>query len=108
MKEDKKITTPKGKEYTVGEIEKSNRFFKSATPKYTPDWYVKWIASVIMLVAVTARSVPEVPQWVDLYFSLVGVLGWLYVSLVWNDRALILLNATMFVLLLSGVLRSLF
>ena len=28
---------------------KSDRIFKSATPKYTLDWYIKWIASIFIL-----------------------------------------------------------
>tara|TARA_B100001113_G_scaffold13165_1_gene10181 strand:- start:125 stop:367 length:243 start_codon:yes stop_codon:yes gene_type:complete len=42
--------------YTPEEIENSNRIFKSATPKYTFDWYIKWIASILLLIAMTIRA----------------------------------------------------
>ena len=34
--------------YSEEELKNSKRIFKSATPKYTPDWYIKWIASVFL------------------------------------------------------------
>ena len=37
--------------YTKEEIENSKRIYKSATPKQDLSWYVKWIASVILLCA---------------------------------------------------------
>ena len=40
------IVTDDGKEYSVDEIVHSTRIQKSATPKGTIDWYLKWIASV--------------------------------------------------------------
>ena len=43
--------------FTPEEIENSNRIFKSATPKYTFDWYIKWIASILLLIAMTIRAV---------------------------------------------------
>ena len=43
IKDDDKIPTQlSGKEVTVAEIKNSKRIFKSATPKYTADWYLKW------------------------------------------------------------------
>ena len=57
----------------------------------TYDWYLKWVASVIILCAMSIRGVPHLTQW-DLMLSTIGVFLWLIVSLVWKDRALILLN----------------
>ena len=57
----------------------------------TYDWYLKWVASVIILAAMSIRGVPNLTQ-LDLSLSLIGVFLWLIVSLVWKDRALILLN----------------
>jgi|TARA_B110000483_G_C18160291_1_gene529047 hypothetical protein len=42
----------------------------------------------------------------DLYLSTVGVFGWLCVGILWEDRALIILNAVGFVILLIGVFKS--
>ena len=73
------------------ELENSKSIFKSATPKYTFDWYLKWIASVFILAALSIRGL-EGLQYYDLILSVIGVAMWLIVSFVWKDRALILLN----------------
>ena len=39
--------------FTQEELENSKRIQKSATPKYTVDWYVKWIASIFILAALS-------------------------------------------------------
>jgi hypothetical protein len=69
-------------------------------------WYVKWFATVMVLIAVTCRSVDEIPRIYDILFSSVGTLGWLYVSLQWKDRALIILNAVMSFMLIVAFLRN--
>ena len=73
------------------ELENSKRIFKSATPKYTFDWYLKWIASVFILAALSIRGL-EGLQYYDLILSVIGVAMLLIVSFVCKDRALILLN----------------
>ena len=85
------------------ELEKSNRWFKSATPKYTLDWYIKWIASIFILVAMSMRGV-EGLQLYDLIFSITGVAGWLVVSAIWEDRSLIMLNSVGLLLLLKNLI----
>ena len=73
------------------ELKNSKRIFKSATPKYTLDWYLKWVASAFVLGAMSIRGV-EGLQLTDLVLSVIGISLWLVVSILWNDRALILLN----------------
>ena len=80
------------KDISREEIENSDRLFKSATPKYTADWYLKWISSAFVLSAMSMRGI-EGLQIYDLSFSVVGIIGWLVVSVLWNDRALIILNS---------------
>ena len=83
---------------------KSTRVFKKVTPKYDLSWYVKWTASAIMLVAMSFRGAQVLPQF-DLALSFVGCLGWLWVGVLWKDRALIILNAVAVVILFSGILK---
>ena len=78
--------------FSLEELEKSKRIFKSATPKQDLSWYVKWTASSFLIAAFAVRSGQMYP-FVDLCLSLVGVSGWLWVGLLWKDRALIILNA---------------
>ena len=77
-------------EFKKEELENTKRIFKSATPKYTPDWYIKWIASIFVLGAMSLRGVEA--TYYDLVLSMVGISLWLVVSILWKDRALILLN----------------
>ena len=91
--------------FTKEELENSKRIFKSATPKYTADWYIKWVSSVIVLMAMSIRGVPELIMY-DLYLSVVGIFGWLIVSIVWKDRALILLNSFGLLFLLRNLVEQ--
>ena len=78
-------------DFSKEELKKSKRIFKSATPKYTLDWYIKWVASVFVLAAMSMRGIPELQTW-DLGLSVIDITLWLVVSILWKDRALILLN----------------
>ena len=88
------------------EFENSARWFKSVTPKYTLDWYVKWVASVFVLSAMSIRGVMELAPY-DLGLSIVGVSLWLWVSLLWKDRALIILNGVGLLFLIKNLVESL-
>lgn len=68
-------------------------------------WLIKWFASIVILLAVAFRSAGEQYHLFDLYFSLIGSIGWLTVSLAWKDRALIMLNTVMTLTLLTGILK---
>lgn len=77
--------------FSKAELENSKRIYKSATPKYTIDWYVKWVASTFLLGAMSLRGIDGF-QIYDLVFSVIGVTGWVIVAILWKDRALIILN----------------
>jgi len=68
-------------------------------------WYVKWGATVLVLIAVVCRSVDEIPKIYDVAFSWLGTLGWLYVGLQWKDRALIILNSVIGFVLFTSLVR---
>ena len=72
-------------------------------------WYLKWAASVCLVLGMSFRAsgVPELAIF-DLTFSFVGIIGWLGVSLLWEDRALILLNGVGFIILFSGLIKYFF
>ena len=92
--------------FTKEELKNSKRIYKSATPKYTIDWYLKWIASAFILVAMSVRGV-EGMQIYDLYLSIIGIFLWLIVSVIWKDRALILLNGVGLMFLINNLARTL-
>ena len=89
--------------YNKKEVENSKRIFKSATPKYSYDWYVKWVSSIFLLGAMSIRGVEGFKS-LDLMLSITGILGWLLVSILWNDRALIILNGVGLVFLTRNLL----
>ena len=48
--------TPSPTQFSTQELKNSTRIFKSKTPKYTIDWYVKWIASLFILSAMSVDA----------------------------------------------------
>ena len=106
MKKMSKLDFTEKQKKLVPEL-KSPRILKSATPKYTLDWYVKWIASVLVLAAMSTRGMSDLLLW-DLSLSVVGISLWLWVSIMWNDRALILLYGIGLLFLLRNLTEYLF
>ena len=70
------------------------------------DWYVKWAATVAILISVTFRQAG--PEWrtLDLVAGTIGTLLWMWVSVMWKDRSLIVLNSVMSIMLASALLRE--
>jgi len=71
------------------------------TPTHTFDWYIKWIASVILVGGVILTSNNIYPY--NLMVHAVGMFGWFIVAIIWNDRALLVINAVSLSLLLNGL-----
>ena len=93
--------------FSKEELENSKRIQKSATPKYTLDWYIKWIASLFILIAMSMRGIDGM-QLIDLTLSCIGIALWLWVSILWKDRALVLLNGVGLLFLLRNLIEGLF
>ena len=75
--------------------------FDKVTPLHDITWYVKWVSTILIILAVMCRSL-ELHLY-DMMFSLLGVIGWTFVGLRWHDRALTLLNTVLCVLLILGI-----
>ena len=88
------------------ELEKHENPTKTSTPLHTTDWYVKWVSSVLLLTAMAIRAAQYDP-FLDLCLSLTGMIGWIYVSLVWKDRAMIMLNGVATFIQAMGLLNHL-
>ena len=73
------------------------------TNKKDTAWYIKWVASFTIVCAMSLRGI-EGMQLIDLIFSIFGVAGWLWVGMLWKDRALIILNAVGLFLLVKNLL----
>jgi hypothetical protein len=85
----------------------STRVFKKITPKYDLSWYVKWVSVILILIATSARATGTLPH-IDLWFGLIGTIGWFWVGYLWHDRALILLNGVLVTLIFTGLLNYYF
>ena len=62
---------------------------------------VKWIASAIQIAGYTATAFGWTP--LNLYFFIIGVLGWFAVGVMWNDRALMLIHIVALGAMLAGM-----
>jgi hypothetical protein len=76
----------------------------SITPKFDKSWYIKWVASILLLSAMMFRSAQVYP-FADLVLSFTGVVGWTWVGMLWKDRALIVLNVAALMVLGTGILK---
>ena len=79
---------------------------KKLTPVGTLDWYIKWIASVIILIGMCLTSINFMPY--NLLFHFVGVMGWLVVGVMWHDRALMVVNSVAAMIFFMGILNYYF
>jgi len=61
------------------------------TPTHTPDWYIKWVASFLLIIGVILTSNNIFPS--NLIFHTISMLGSFVVGILRNDRALIVVNA---------------
>ncbi len=75
---------------------------RKTTPHKTKDWYIKWAASIVLIIGMlfTANNIYPL----NLYFHIVGLIGWFIVAMIWNDRALIVINAVSLAILANGLL----
>ena len=72
------------------------------TPTYTKDWYIKWISTIILLFGIILTTNNIYP--LNLYVNVVALFGWIIVSIMWNDRALIIINVVGFTIYLNGII----
>jgi len=80
----------------------SSRVIKKITPRGDLSWYIKWFSSFIILTGMVLTSANVMPY--NLFFHLVGVMGWGIVGMLWHDRALIFINGVATFIFLSGII----
>ena len=64
-------------------------------------WKIKWTATVILMFGMILTSQNLYPY--NLMFHVVGITGWTYVSIVWNDRAHIVINSVSLCIFINGI-----
>ena len=72
------------------------------TPLHDLSWYIKWVSSFILVIAMALTGQDMYPF--NMFFQFIGVFGWLIVGILWHDRALIVLNAVGLFFLGMGIL----
>ena len=77
--------------------------FKKLSPTHTKDWYVKWIASIVLIVAQALTSAGDLAPYNLILFA-IGLSGWLLVGVWWHDRALIVINSVGIFINITGIL----
>ena len=77
---------------------------KTSTPlrhHHPLSWYVKWCSSIILIFAMIATTNNLYP--INMILQGLGVAGWLWVSIIWNERALIVVNAVAVAIMINGL-----
>jgi|TARA_S200002703_G_scaffold144960_1_gene139015 hypothetical protein len=72
------------------------------TPKGDLSWYIKWIASGIILIGMILTASNIQPY--NMFFHAVGVTGWFIVGMLWQDKALVFINSIALFIFLSGII----
>ena len=70
------------------------------------DWYLKWVASLLVMGSLMMRAAGVEYRMYDLYLGWMGIVLWTWVSVIWRDRALILLNGVSFFMLTVAILKE--
>ena len=70
------------------------------------DWYLKWVASFLVMGSLMMRAAGVEYRMYDLYLGWFGIILWTWVSVIWRDRALIMLNGVSFVMLCVAILKE--
>ncbi len=76
---------------------------QKVTPTHTKDWYLKWASSFVLIIGMmfTANNIYPL----NLIFHIIGLMGWVTVSFMWNDRALIVINTIGLVIYINGMIK---
>ena len=62
---------------------------------------MKWGSSIVLVFAMIATTNNLYPM--NMILQGIGVAGWLWVAIIWNDRALIVVNAVAVAIMANGI-----
>lgn len=83
----------------------SIRNFVSSINRIDPLFILEWASTSILLVGVALTSANIYPM--NIYFSLAGNIGWLFVAWAWRKWSIITVQAVITVIYLVGMVREL-
>ena len=87
------------------ELKEHENLTKTSTPskhQHPLSWYVKWISSIILIIGMIFTANNIYPH--NLFLHFIGLGGWLWVAVIWNDRSLIVLNSVALAIYANGML----
>src|SRR6056300_1516839 len=70
------------------ELQEEFDIVKPTTPTGTPDWYVKWTATILAVTGVFLISANFILYGQIAYIA--SSIGWVFVGMVWGDRAIMI------------------
>ena len=88
----------------IMELKEHEHSTKTSTPlkhHHPLSWYVKWASSIVLVFAMIATTNNMYPM--NMILQGIGVAGWLWVAIIWNDRALIVVNAVAVAIMCNGI-----
>lgn len=65
-------------------------------------WYIKWVSTILMIITMSMTASNIYP--LNIILGLISSVGWTYVGIRWNDRAIIMLNTIAVGIYLIGIL----
>ena len=72
------------------------------TPLHDLSWYIKWASTIFIILGMITTALNLFPF--NMFVHLIGVTGWLFVGILWHDRALIVLNAISLAIYTLGIM----
>ena len=75
----------------LAELQQEAEDLRPTTPTGTPDYYAKWIATILAIIGVFLMQANLIHQGQFTYF--LASVAWVYVGSVWNDRAIMIGSA---------------
>lgn len=67
-------------------------------------WYIKWVSTILMIITMSMTASNIYP--LNIILGLISSIGWTYVGIRWNDRAIIMLNTIAVGIYLIGILST--
>src|SRR6056300_393547 len=72
----------------LSELQEEFDVVKPTTPTGTPDWYVKWAATVTAVAGIFLINAGLIHWGQAAYVA--STVGWIYVGMIWGDRAIMI------------------
>ncbi len=66
---------------------------------------IKWISSLLIILSMILTASNIYPA--NLYVAVLPTIGWIYISFVWKDKALIAMNFTALTIYMLGIAKYL-